>query len=219
MPKLDDRLKAVARQIRSRVHADIGSDHGHLLKALLSSGQIQRGIAIENKQQPFENSSTTLQGLSAEVRLDDGLRGLEPGEADSLSLCGMGGDLIAQILDAFPDRVPPCIVLQPNCHPESVRQWGLRAGYHLVDEQIVWGRQQYVIIRLERRSPPADPAYNGIDREAAELFGPLIIKRWQPDFVAALQQEQCYLQFLPRLNAESQFRIDRIEELLRHGGE
>lgn len=219
MPKLDDRLKAVASQIGCRVHADIGSDHGHLLKALLTSGQIQRGIAIENKQQPFENSRATLLGLSAEVRFADGLCGLEPGEADSLSLCGMGGELIAQILDAFPDRVPPCVVLQPNCHPESVRRWGLRAGYHIIDEQIVWGRQQYVTIRLQRNRQQAnpsysDPAYRNIDRQAAKLFGPLIIKRWQPDFVESLRQERDYLQSLPSLNTESQSRLNVINNLL-----
>ncbi len=38
----------VAEQIRSGTHIDVGSDHGRLLKALLASGRIDRGIAIEH---------------------------------------------------------------------------------------------------------------------------------------------------------------------------
>ncbi len=72
MPRLDERLKTVARQIRWPIHADIGSDHGHLLKALLSAGRIDCGIAIENKRQPFENSRRTLADLASEVRLAEG---------------------------------------------------------------------------------------------------------------------------------------------------
>ena len=73
MPRLDERLKTVARQIRSDTHVDVGSDHGHLLLALLKAGRIRKGIAIENKQLPFENSRKTLTGVNAEVRFGSGL--------------------------------------------------------------------------------------------------------------------------------------------------
>src|SRR6056297_785499 len=97
LPRLDERLKIVASLIRCRVHADIGSDHGHLLKALLKSGRIEFGIAIENKTQPFLNSRKTLADCRADVRLADGLAGLQKGEADCLSLCGMGGRSMVRI--------------------------------------------------------------------------------------------------------------------------
>jgi tRNA (adenine22-N1)-methyltransferase len=220
MPKLDDRLKAVAGQIRSRVHADIGSDHGHLLKALLSAGRIHRGIAIENKRQPYENSRATLAGLNADVRLADGLGGLQPDEANSLSLCGMGGDLIVKLLEAFPGRVPPCVTLQPNQRPESVRRWGLRTGFHIADEQqVLSGRRTYLVIHFLKAEAELDPAYDGIDREAAELFGPLLVRRWNPDFVEALREEQRYLQSLERLHPESDRRHKVVTRLLQHGGQ
>ena len=111
MPKLDQRLIAVTRRIRSRVHAYIGSDHGLLLASLLGSGRIHYGIAIENKQQPYENSSATLSELAAEVRLGDGLDVLKTGEADSLSICGMGAENMIGILKRHPDRVPHTVCL------------------------------------------------------------------------------------------------------------
>jgi tRNA (adenine22-N1)-methyltransferase len=214
MPSLDDRLAAVASLIRSRVHADIGSDHGQLLKALLRGGRIDRGIAIENKLSPYKNSRRTLAGLDADVRFADGLHGLQVDEADSLSLCGMGGELIARILDEFPDRVPSVLVLQPNRRPETVRQWGSRSGFHLVDERLVFARRHYVILRFQRSGSDADPAYQGLDRTAAELFGPLLIARWDPGFVKTLIDEEAYLNSLPELNRESQNRLDALSRLL-----
>lgn len=96
--KLDDRLAAVADQIKSTTHVDIGSDHGSLLVALLNQDRIKFGIAVENKQRPFDNSVRALAGLPAEVRLGDGLNPIEIGEADSLSICGMGAESIRDIL-------------------------------------------------------------------------------------------------------------------------
>jgi len=150
MPKLDQRLIAVTRQIRSGVHADIGSDHGLLLASLLGSGRIDYGIAIENKQQPWENSKTTLAELAAEVRLGDGLDVLEKDEADSLSICGMGAENMVAILDRYPERIPAKVVLQPNSRSELVREWAWQAGFWLVAEQVVRTTGKYAVLSFER---------------------------------------------------------------------
>lgn len=214
MPRLDDRLKAVAKQIRCRVHADIGSDHGHLLKALLKAGRIERGIAIENKRQPFENSKATLNGLNAEVRFANGLDGLRSNEADCLSICGMGGESMVRILKASPERVPSLLVLQPNRRPDLVRRWGLQSGFHLVDEQIAIGHWAYLVLRFKRADASNDPAYDGVDREAALLFGPHVLKRREPEFAARLREEERYLTNLDRLGADAAKRLGLIKRLL-----
>ncbi|EMI55788.1 tRNA (adenine(22)-N(1))-methyltransferase [Rhodopirellula sallentina] len=221
MPHLDQRLKVVAQQIRCVTHADIGSDHGHLLKALLASGRIQRGIAIENKRQPYENSRSTLTGFNADVRLADGLEGLDAGEADSLSICGMGGELIVRILDAHPDRVPATAIIQPNRRPERVREWALRTGYHLTHETTAQGHWRYIILRFERPKTTEqsgqvhpDPAYKGLDREAALLFGPHLLRHFSNDFAESLEQERRYLRSLPRLAADAVRRLEVIDRIL-----
>ncbi|MCO8124330.1 class I SAM-dependent methyltransferase [Stieleria sp. TO1_6] len=214
MPRLDQRLKCVAQQIRCDVHADIGSDHGHLLKALLMAGRIERGIAIENKQQPFLNSQRNLRGLPAQVRLADGLAGLEPGEADCLSICGMGGQSISQILSAAADRIPPVVILQPNRSPETVRRWGQRQGYRLIDEQVTTGQRAFVILRFQHQGPGDDPAYAGIDRDAAELFGPHLMRRREPHWVRRLEQEQHYLSRLDRLGPDAAQRLKTLDRVL-----
>ena len=214
--KLDDRLVAVAKRIRANVHVDIGSDHGKLLLWLLKNQKINFGIAIENNQRPFQNSTDALQvffpprpadGLApgiAEVRFGDGLAALQPGEGDSLSICGLGGRAIARILSAHPDRVPEQLVVQPNNRSEVIRRWALANGYRLLDEVIVGGEREFIVLAFQRHKESTsddnskaanadqDPAYRDVDFESAILFGPLIIKRNDPALLEQLNQELTY---------------------------
>ncbi len=212
---MDVRLKTVAHMIRSAVHADVGSDHALLLVSLLRSGRIERGIAIENKLQPFQNSRDALAGLAAEARFSDGLESLKPHEADSLSICGMGGESMVKILEAHPDRVPRRIVLQPNRRADLVRQWALRAGFHIVDEQIAWGHWPYEIMLFEKAyALEADPAYASVEKDAALMFGPLALRRGEARFVDRLREEQVYLSQFSTLKPYGRERLRLIEQVL-----
>jgi tRNA (adenine22-N1)-methyltransferase len=214
--KLDDRLIAVAKQIRSNVHADIGSDHGSLLVALFESGRIESGIAIENKQMPFENSARALRGLSADVRLGDGLEVLKADEADSLSICGLGSESIRDILLAHPDRIPERVVLQVFHKSQIIRRWGLDNGFHLLDEQVTRRRRPYTILSFCRAANPddADPAYEGIDRESATLFGPFVLKREDRQFDLHLQHQEAWWRKFDRLSSESASRLGLLRQVM-----
>ena len=220
MPKLDVRLIAVTQQIRSNTHVDIGSDHGGLLASMLGSGRVKYGIAIENKRQPFENSARALAGLPAEVRFGDGLHVLQSGEADSLSICGMGAESMLRILTAFPDRVPDHEVLQPNQKPELIRRWALNAGFHLVDEQIARGHLPYAILSFRRSNDcrTMDPAYQNVNQQAALLFGPHVLKRDDRQFDAQLLEEETYWSQFERLEPERRERLEIIRQLLSARG-
>ena len=220
MPKLDVRLIAVTQQIRSNTHVDIGSDHGGLLASTLGSGRVKYGIAIENKRQPFENSARALAGLPAEVRFGDGLHVLQSGEADSLSICGIGAESMLRILTAFPDRVPDHAVLQPNQKPELIRRWALNAGFHLVDEQIARGHLPYAILSFRRSNDcrTMDPAYQNVNQQAALLFGPHVLKRDDRQFDAQLLEEETYWSQFERLEPERRERLEIIRQLLSARG-
>ena len=214
LPHLDARLKKVAQQIRTTVHVDVGSDHANLLVALLKGGRIVRGIAIENKHQPFLHSQQALQGLDAETRFADGLDGLAPGEADSLSICGMGAESIVSILAANPGRIPPLVILQPNRQAELIRQWGIDSGFHLVDEQMAHGHWPYVILIYRKEDAASDPAFTKVDHEADLLFGPWLLKRREEGLVRQIQDEQQYWQQFERISEASVSRRDAIERVL-----
>jgi tRNA (adenine22-N1)-methyltransferase len=217
VPKLDARLIAVTQQIRSACHVDIGSDHGGLLVSMLQSGRIQYGIAIENKQQPYLNSIQALVTLNAEVRFGDGLEPLAAGEAESLSICGMGAERMLTILEAFPQRVPHRVVLQPNSHPEIVRDWALRRGFHFRDEQITRGRRPFTILSFERAEQTItnDPAYDNLDRQTALLFGPLNLQRNDPALLKRLREEEAYWSRFERLKPEKIQRLNLIQNILK----
>ena len=215
MPRLDRRLKTVAKQIRSDVHADIGSDHGHLLVALLRSGRIRHGIAIENKRKPLQNSQHALVGLDAEARFGDGLAMIGKHEADSLSICGMGAQSMVNILGAHSDRVPEQIVLQPNRRPELIRRWAFQQGLHLVSETIAQGHLPYQIMSFKRGCGTDDPAYQDVDHEAALLFGPLTLKQRDREFVRQLEAEFEYLSHFARLNPDSGHRLELIRHVIK----
>ena len=215
MPYVDARLSAIANQIRSATHVDVGSDDARLLVSLLKGNRIEHGIAIENKRPPFENSRTALAGLQADVRLGDGLAALKPREAQSLSMSGMGAETIVSILEEFPDRVPRDVVLQPGRRPEIIRRWALRNDFHVVDEQLVFDDRLYTVMSFRASaSSTFDPAYQDVELEAALLFGPLLLKRSDRNLMRQLREEEKYWLALERVVPENRRRLSIVQKLL-----
>ncbi|WP_404310363.1 tRNA (adenine(22)-N(1))-methyltransferase [Neorhodopirellula lusitana] len=218
MPRLDERLKAVARIIRCDIHMDVGSDHGHLLFALLKSGRVSRGIAIENKQRPYLNSRTTLADVNADVRFGEGLAAANPGEADSLSICGMGGRSIVRILSEYPDRVPSQVILQPNQRIHLVRRWGYENGFTIAGETWVGTDRIFEILHFVRQTTGdgdfVDPAYEGFDLETAFHFGPTHLRQRAPEFLNRLQEERQYFGQFPHRQPATEHRLRMIAQIL-----
>ena len=218
--KLDTRLMTVAQQIRSKTHADIGSDHGGLLVWLIQSGRVEFGIAIDDKQVPFENSIRALKNLPSDVRLGDGLNALEKGEADSLSICGLGAEKISDILLAHPDRIPPRVVLQVFHKPEILRRWAMDHGFHLQNDQTTDGERAYTVLTFERPVDPAqrDPAYDGVDLESALLFGPFVLKREDRQFDHKLKNEEVWWRNHQQLSPKPAQRLKLLRSVMADRG-
>lgn len=212
MIKLDERLSLVASQIAGGVHLDIGSDHGKLLRYLFECGQINAGIAVENKSTPLRNSQRALHDLNARVLQGDGFKPVDR-RVDSVSMCGMGGELIARILSEAYDKLPRRLVLQPNTKIECVRHWARNHEFHLIREAMTHCGHAYVVLTFEQATGQ-DPAYCAIDEHLADMLGPLLIKAREPHFVARMMREQKYLKSLPALTPSSKQRLACIETVL-----
>ena len=212
--KRDDRLAAVARQIRSTTHIDIGSDHGGLLVTLLNQDNIKYGIAVENKQTPYDNSMRALAGLPAEVRFGDGLEPIEVGEACSLSICGIGAEGIRDILMANPGRIPPHVILQVFHKPEIIRKWALENCFHLLNDHRTAGKRSFTIMSFVKSKDTNDPAYVNLNREAALLFGPFTLNRQDEQFDDRLRREEAWWRRLDRLTPSSAKRLQLIRSLM-----
>lgn len=156
LPKISKRLEAAASFCRSGVRiADIGTDHAYLPIYLHASGKIRGGVASDINQGPVERARMNIAHSAAArditVVRADGLCGIEPYDPDDIFILGMGGELIASIIDkaAWVKSPKHRLVLQPMTHPEILRAYLYENGFSIVDETLVSEDKIYHVICAE----------------------------------------------------------------------
>lgn len=133
----------------ARVMADVGCDHGYVSIYLAQSGIADRVIAMDVRKGPLSGAENNIRdyGLSdrIETRLSDGLAALEPGNADSMVIAGMGGKLMMRILeDGDPVRLGiRGAVLQPQSDIDEFREYLRQKGYFILDEKVILDEGKY----------------------------------------------------------------------------
>jgi tRNA (adenine22-N1)-methyltransferase len=157
--RLSNRLKTVASFVdEGAVVADIGSDHAYLPCFLIHTKKVKKAVAGEVAKGPYEPAVKNVrrEGFSEEitVRLADGLFAIEEGDAvDTVTIAGMGGPLIATILESGKDRLSQVkrIITQPNIYSRSIREWAVSNGWEIKNEHILKEDGKiYEIIVLEK---------------------------------------------------------------------
>ncbi|MBM7565665.1 tRNA (adenine(22)-N(1))-methyltransferase [Paenibacillus sacheonensis] len=167
MIKLSKRLQTIADCVTAGARtADIGSDHALLPVYLLQSGKCPSAIAGELNYGPYQAARKQIAeaGLTKviEARQGNGLGVLAPGEADTVTIAGMGGALMADILETgrLAGKLEGVkeLVLQPNVGEEIVRKWLSKHGYVLQGETLLEedGKQYEVLHALRAADSPAD---------------------------------------------------------------
>lgn len=141
--KLDARLRAAAEAAgRCALFADIGSDHAKLALHLLETGAAAYAVCADIHASPLERGrqAAARAGLSerADFILSDGLDAL-PERPDVAAVCGMGGELIADIvaraLRRFPGGPPIRFVLQPMTAADALRRFLWDNGFYIAEER------------------------------------------------------------------------------------
>lgn len=153
MIKLTERLETAASFVRTgRVTADVGTDHGYLPAFLVMSGITKDAIAADIAQGPLDNARKTVEkyDLQQNIRLilSDGLDNI-PHNVEELIICGMGGNLIADILTKAPwiKNENMHLVLQPMTHSQDVRQYLARNGFYIDAEKTCCDdNKNYIVI-------------------------------------------------------------------------
>lgn len=199
-PALEERLLRVSTEVSSGCHGDVGTDHGLLPLYLTRRGLCDKVIATEKSSSAYKAAKNALWGSGVDLRFGDGLEPFEEGELQSVSLCGMGGGLAAEILKLGIPKLPSRVVVQANRDSWRVRQWGVRCGYHLIREQLIPGRWMYEVLTFEQL-PGVDPAYLDTPVELGLYFGPHLLREQNKDLEVELRRRAGFLAPHPR-NAE-----------------
>lgn len=194
MIPLNNRLKTVARYIQHERLADIGSDHAYLPLYALENNLIRSAIAGEVVAGPFEAAVQNVKKYNAsssiDVRLGNGLEVIKPGEVDVITICGMGGPLIADIITTGKDKLSnhPRLVLQSNIHTEAVRHALVSLGYEIIAEEIMKEKKHtYEIIVAEYTTENVEYT------QKALKFGPILLQNINEVFIEKWDREYQHL--------------------------
>lgn len=138
--RLDARLSSAAALVRGGRLADVGTDHAFLPVALLLMGKIDFAVASDINKGPLARARKTVaeHGLSdkVELLLSDGLQGIEKYAPDDIAILGMGGELIASIIENAPwvKDGKYRLILQPMTRRDTLRQYLITHGFFIKDE-------------------------------------------------------------------------------------
>ncbi len=195
---LDQRLLLVAGQVRpNAVFADVGCDHGRLAVYLVQQRQARAGFACDIRPQPLEKARQLVEktGLSSKITivLTNGLQGLESKGITDVTIAGIGGEVIGDIIEkaSFLQKPGVRLVLQPMSREHLLRQALYRLGFFIVEEQAVHAKKfVYTVITAE---------YGGTVEEISPLFA--------------------YTGLLPRQNTEeSRCKLERTAAMAAQAG-
>lgn len=159
--ELSPRLQAVADWVPQDARlADVGTDHGYLPVWLLQKGRISEAVAADLREGPLETARRIAQrfGVTEQIafRLCDGLTGILPGEVDTVTIAGMGGETIAGILQAAPwtKEAGTLLLLQPQSAFFELRTFLSTHGYRILKERIIREGERFYIALAAKSGTP-----------------------------------------------------------------
>jgi tRNA (adenine22-N1)-methyltransferase len=214
MLKLSKRMHAVAAMVTpGGVLADVGTDHGYVPIALLQRQKIRGAIAMDINEGPLARARENIAAAHLEdyieTRLSDGVQAMRPGEADSILIAGMGGELILHILaeGAKICETAGELILQPQSDIRKVREYLREHNYRIIDEDMVCEDGKYYpmmrAIRVEKDE--AWERMNEQTRATCDLYGPLLLRNGNPVLRRFLVREHGQLtQLLQKLAAQQE---------------
>lgn len=177
---LSKRLHRVGEFVpEGSILADIGSDHAYLPAYLVLNKRIKSAIAGEVVEGPFQSAKNLVAELnltsSIQVRKGDGLDVLNlADEVDAISICGMGGTLIKDILDRGykNNRLSgnEVLLLQPNVGEKTLRTWLMDHSYIIIEEDIVRENEKTYEIIIAKKAEEIETL-----SEKELMFGPKLL--------------------------------------------
>lgn len=165
---LNARLLSAAELTRQdATFADIGTDHAYLPLFLLDSGKIKFAYCCDINEGPLnsarKNAEERAKLSETDFILTDGATILAGKGITDYAICGMGGELIADIIDRAPHLKDSAVnlILQPMTRQEKLRKYLASAGFEITHESYSLDAGKYYVCLLA--------TYSGKCREISEL--------------------------------------------------
>lgn len=194
--QISKRLLALAEMVsEGNVLADVGCDHGYIPIYLIRNKRIPKAIAMDIGEGPLGRARENIKayGLEGyiETRLSDGLSELNPGEAESVIISGMGGPLMEQILQTGRETALSLreLILQPQSDIPHFRKYLAESGYVILDENMIYedGKFYPMMKAVRGKSDYSELEYR---------YGPVLLEKCHPVLRAYLDREKDKLQII-----------------------
>lgn len=209
------RIYSICHYLNSIKMCDIGTDHCLLPIYAIKEGRTLSAIGADVNEGPLNcaHENVAREGLldKIELRLGDGFTPIAPYECDSAVISGMGGMLIAHIIErGLPTaRTLNQLILSPQSDHAHLRRSLHKFGFEIYEEDMVRDGNKFYPIIIAR--PCAlDTVSNYTDFEYE--FGKLMLESPNDDFYE-------YLQELVRKNKniidKNPLKNDRKSEILK----
>lgn len=164
---LGNRLECILNNLMnqgcSSLFADIGSDHAFLAIEAVKRGYAKSAIASDINPSPlkcgFENAKA--QNIHIDFVLSDGFDAIESRDISSAAICGMGGELIAEIVGRSEAAKKCILALQPMNHQQHLRKFLWENGFEIINEDFcVESSKPYCIIIARYTGINSDYTYS-----------------------------------------------------------
>lgn len=150
---ISERLKCVAGLVNKGARvADIGTDHAYLPIYLVQNEISNKVYACDVRKEPLRRAKLHIDeyGLSDKIttQLCDGLKGINKGDVDTVTICGMGGKLMKNILKAGIDKLGnnTQLVLSAQSELRDFRKYLLETGIDIKSEHMLLEDGKYYFI-------------------------------------------------------------------------
>lgn len=217
---ISKRLQAVAALVSYPIVADIGTDHGYVPIYLYRLGKVKKAFACDVRKGPLEKAQENILLHQAqahiETRLGSGLMPLQPGEAETAVIAGMGGMLTIRILKDSPEVVASLkeLILAPQLDVDAVRRYLHTIGFSIETERTLKEDGKYYNIM---RCIPGEEAY---PREIDYLYGKKLLLQKEPllkERLTAEERRYCLVEqkLLESQTEHAKERLVQVGENLR----
>lgn len=190
--KLSDRLERIAAkaaEVTEGYVADVGTDHGFVPIRLMEIGNVKHVVAMDIRKGPLSRAAEHVREYQMEdqieTRLSDGLKELKAGEADTVIIAGMGGELMLRILrdGAHMQDSVKHYVLSPQSELSAFRHGLEELGLSIAEEQMLMDEGKYYVILN------VTPGTMHYEREYEYRYGADLIRKQNPALKEFLERE------------------------------